>query len=100
MFIDYTIYNTKMLKVSLYCQLVNFSRYGTAYWVEMSNLDQTHPWIYNQLLQRGTWTYQRQSVNGFNGLAADQAIETTINRESKSAGGIIGITKKRGKIQC
>ena len=75
---------------------MSFFRYGTVYWVDMANLSHTHPWVHEQLATPGSWTYQRQGINGYNGLAADQTIETTINRESKSAGGVVGITKKRG----
>lgn len=63
----------------------------------MANLEHSHPWVFEQMTTNpGSWTYQKQSANGFNGQAADQAIETTINKESKSVGGIVGISKKRG----
>lgn len=45
----------------------------------------------------GAWTIQRQSDTGFGGIAADQAIEVTVNRESKTTGGVKGITLTRGK---
>lgn len=78
----------------------NYARYGTAYWLEMSSLPHTHPWIHDQILAaRGCWTYQRQAETGFNGMAGDQAIETTVNKESKTSGGITGITVNRGALQ-
>lgn len=62
-------------------------------------MEESHPWLYQQLVSNpGSWTYQRQSTNGFNGLAADQTIETTVNRESKSAGGVTGITRNIGEF--
>ena len=64
----------------------------------MSELNDTHPWMYAQIKETpGCWTVQRQSETGFSSLAADQTIEVTINRESKTSGGIRGITLNRGK---
>lgn len=78
--------------------VVSCFRYGPVYWVEMSNLKCSHPWLYNQIQGKpGCWTYQRQNNGGFNGMAADQAIETTINKDSKTKGGITGITMNRGR---
>ena len=79
------------------CSLIDI-RYATIYWFEMCAMKDSHPWLHTQLeLNPGAWTFQRQSDLGFNGLAADQTIETTINRESKTPGGITGITLNRGK---
>ena len=72
-------------------------RYAPVYWCEMKNLPTTHPWISQQILQNpGCWTYQRHARHGFSSIAADQTIEQTNNRESKSAGGIKGITLRKG----
>lgn len=63
----------------------------------MSNLETSHPWLHAKLhSEQGSWTYQQQSIRGFNGMAADQAIETTINKDSKTPGGITGITINQG----
>lgn len=76
------------------------SRYGTAYWLEMCELSETHPWLYRQIQESpGCWTVQRQGETGFSSLAADQTIEVTVNRESKTSGGIKGITLTRGNIK-
>lgn len=64
----------------------------------MSQLNESHPWIYNQLMSNpGSWTVQRQAEKGFSSLSADQTIETTVNRESKTSGGIRGITLRSGE---
>lgn len=61
-------------------------------------MKESHPWFHEQMINHpGAWIYQRQDERGFNGLAADQSIETTVNRESKTPGGIIGITMNRGE---
>ena len=64
----------------------------------MVNMESTHPWLYHELqTYEGSWTYQWHESRGFNGMAADQAIETTINKDSKTSGGITGFTRKSGK---
>ena len=64
----------------------------------MKQLSDSHPWLYNQLISNpGSWTVQRQAQRGFSSLSADQTIETTVNRESKTSGGIRGITLQPGK---
>ena len=72
-------------------------RYAPAYWLEMMGLDTTHPEMHRQLVsESGCWTVQRQSTYGFSSVAADQAIEQTLNRHSKASGGLKGITLSRG----
>ncbi len=44
------------------------------------------------------WTVQRQKKYGFSSIASDQAIEQTCNRDSKTKGGIVGLTQNRAAI--
>lgn len=44
------------------------------------------------------WTVQRQQNYGFSPIAFDQTIEQTCNRDSKTKGGIVGMTQNRGAI--
>ncbi|CAB4002634.1 Hypothetical predicted protein [Paramuricea clavata] len=44
------------------------------------------------------WTVQRQQKYGFSSIACDQTIEQTCNRDSKTKGGIVGLTQNRGAI--
>lgn len=73
-------------------------RYAPVYWSEMNQLKEAKPQLFTSLLEQGSWTVQRQDEHGFNGIAADQAIEQTVNRESKTAGGLKGITLDRGLL--
>lgn len=73
-------------------------RYGTAYWVEMMKLPDTHPALYEDMCQSGSWTVQRIEQEPFSSIAGDQAIEQTVNRDSKTSGGLKGITLNRGKF--
>lgn len=77
----------------------NYARYLSAYWVEMINLPKTHPHCYEEVTAKGNWTVQRKDANRFSSIACDQAIEQTCNRDSKTKGGITGITLNRGAVQ-
>lgn len=59
----------------------------------MLNLENTHPHIHELFMQaKGSFTYQVNHHQSFSAVACDQAIEQTINRDSKSKGGLIGMT--------
>ncbi|XP_046860781.1 uncharacterized protein LOC124454010 [Xenia sp. Carnegie-2017] len=79
------------------CDRVNYSRHGTAYWFEMTKLQETHPALLQDL--RHQWTVQRQQNYGFSSVACDMTIEQTLNRDSKTTGGMVGITLNRGAMQ-
>ena len=41
---------------------------------------------------------QRQSHHAFSGVACDQTIEQTVNRDAKTKGGLIGFTLNHGAV--
>lgn len=65
----------------------------------MTQLAQTHPSIPEEVSVRGTWTVQRQDSHTFASIARDQAIEQTVNRATKTSGGLTGISLNAGKLQ-
>lgn len=81
-------------------KLITFSvtlfRYGSAYWTEMARLPTSHPTVYQEVCERGSWTLQHCENAPFGSVSADQAIEQTVNRDTKTSGGLKGITLKRG----
>ena len=80
----------------------NYARYMSSmpstmsvYWCEIVLLPQTHPY-YNALLVDGQFTVQRSANSSFAPVPVDQTIDHTMNRDSKTMGGIVGI---RGSVQ-
>ena len=73
-----------------------FCSYAPAYWLEMSQLAESHPWMYEHVIESGSWTFQHPGGHSFAAIAADQAIEQTINRDTKKSGGLKGITLSSG----
>ncbi|XP_046845101.1 uncharacterized protein LOC124438948 [Xenia sp. Carnegie-2017] len=85
-----------MLPWFFICDRINYARYGTAYWLEMTALENTHPEIVPDLST--TFAVQRQDCHGFSAVSCDQMIEQTVNRDSKTKGGIIGFSLNRSAV--
>ena len=69
----------------------NYARYMSVYWCEMVLLPQTHLYS-NALLVDGQFAVQRSVNSAFAQVPVDQTIEQTMNRDSKTKGGIVGIS--------
>ena len=75
----------------------NYSRYLSLYWCDMQLLPEVCPEAY-RLLESGECAVQR-STNAFAQMPVDQAIEQSINKDTKVAGGIIGKSLKPSAVQ-
>src|SRR6218665_312522 len=76
---------------------VNYARYLPAYIAEMESLPGTHQSI-NEAFQKGDFVVQRQDQYGFSLIACDQLIEQTLNKDSKTKGGLTGISLNKGAV--
>ena len=47
---------------------------------------------------KDNWTVQRQKIRSFSSLACDQTIEQTVNKDSKTKGGIVGFSLNKGAV--
>ena len=74
----------------------NYARYASLYWCQMKHLLESHPEAHTKMLQ-GEFAVRR-SCRGFTRTAVDQTLEQTLNKETKSKGGIIGLQKSRPKV--
>ena len=64
----------------------------------MLELPDTRPKAYSMLSQ-GDFGVQRTTSHGFLQLPVDQTMEQTLNRNTKTKGGIIGFSLKKGAVQ-
>lgn len=65
------------------------------------NLKDTHPSFNENICVTGNWTVQRRNFSKFTSIACDQAIEQTVNRDTKTSGGLRGFSLNRGNtIVC
>lgn len=76
---------------------INYSKYLSIYLEEMSILHQTNPIVHQKFLE-GEFVVQQQESHGFSGTPCDQVIEQTFNRDSKTKGGLVGITLNKGAV--
>ena len=77
---------------------VHYSRYLPVYLCEMLSLPTRHPSADEQR-KRGKFAIQRSSVASFSQVPVDQAVEQTINRDTKTSGGIIGFSLRPGAVE-
>lgn len=75
----------------------NYARYGSVYWCTMATLATTHPDA-EDALASGELSVQR-SDHPFAQVAVDMAIEQTVNRDTKTPGGLIGMSTNASATQ-
>ena len=66
--------------------------------MDMKSLQMSHPEA-NTHLQNGEFAVQRTAYKGFSRVAVDHTIEQTVNRDTKTKGGIIEFSLKKGAVQ-
>lgn len=71
---------------------LNYLRYGSYYLESTKTLEATHPEIFKCFL-RGQFVVKDKGAGNFNAVAPDMKLEQSIQRSSKSVGGIVGQTK-------
>ncbi|XP_065197855.1 uncharacterized protein LOC135829379 [Sycon ciliatum] len=97
---DWKLHLQCVLKMLPWCfayDRQNYARYMSYYWLQMTQLPTTHPEA-DRFLQEGGFSVQR-SDNPFAQVPSDQAIEQSINRATKTVGGIIGFSRHPATVQ-
>ena len=75
------------------CDRINYLRWASLYLEDMRKLQMDAPEVYENF-KSGKFVVKRLE-GSFNAVGADMCLEQTINRSQKSAGGIIGSTKRK-----
>lgn len=78
-----------MLPTIFVANRTNYARYVPVYVLDMLEL----PEVVKTEFDRGYFSY-REKPGKFNGLWSDMGVEKTIIRDSKSDGGVVGLTRK------
>ena len=76
----------------------NYARYIPVCLAQMMLLPETHPEAH-ALLLNGDFGVQRAKSPGFSQIPVDQTIEQTLNRCTKTKGGIVGFSLRKGAVQ-
>ena len=77
---------------------INYSRYLSVYLLDMKSLEEKHPGVMSAF-QAGEFVVQRSNGSAFSQVPVDQTIEQTVNRDTKTKGGIIGFSVNKGAVQ-
>ena len=77
---------------------LNYARYGSIYYCHMDQLKETHPEAFD-VFSKGDFVVQRSESSRFSQVAVDQTIEQTVNRNTKSTGGVVEFSTKQGASQ-
>ena len=88
---------TRMLPYLFAFDRINYSQWISVYLADMRLLPQTAPAVHNEFV-KGNHPIKLTSNSKFNQVWTDTSIEQTINRESKTKGGIIGFSQKEGAV--
>ncbi len=89
---------TAELTPYFYCMdRTNYSRWLPIYLADMHLLQSAHPDVYEEFM-KGNHPVSR-SQQSFSQIWTDMALEQSVNLDSKTHGGIIGITKKPGTLE-
>ena len=78
------------------CDRINYLRWGSVYLEDMRKLAQDAPSVFENF-KAGKFVVKR-TEGQFTAVGADMCLEQTINRSQKSAGGIIGSTKRKQSV--
>ncbi|KAG1659234.1 Programmed cell death protein 4 [Nymphon striatum] len=76
---------------------INYARYLSAYYAEMTNLPEEHPEIHDYL-EAGGFSVQIGSKNTFGKIPVDQTVEETVNRDTQTQGGTKGFSLKANAL--
>lgn len=75
----------------------NYSRWLPVYLADMNQLAKTHPDVHHEFMS-GNHAISR-STKPFAQVWTDMALEQSINLDSKTSGGIVGISKRPGALE-
>ena len=88
---------TEMIPHFFAMDRLNYSRWPV-YIMDMRHLHETAPGVHNEFVT-GNHTVSRSTSQSFNQVWTDMALEQSVNLDSKTNGGIIGITQRPGALQ-
>ena len=76
---------------------INYARYLPVYYAQMINLPSEHPNVYSNFMN-GRFSVQLAGESPFGRIPVDQTTEVTVNKDTKSSGGIIKYSLKTGAV--
>ena len=76
---------------------INYARYLPVYYAQMINLPSEHPSVYSNFMNE-RFSVQLAGESPFGHIPVDQTTEVTVNKDTKSSGGITKYSLKTGAV--
>ena len=76
---------------------INYARYLPVYYAEMMNLPSEHPDVYGNFMAKN-FAVQLAEGSPFGRIPVDQATEVTVNKDTKTSGGVTKFSLKTGAV--
>ncbi|KAJ8346686.1 hypothetical protein SKAU_G00280870 [Synaphobranchus kaupii] len=77
---------------------INYARYLSPYFAQMTNLPEKHPSVY-EAFKTGQFSVQLSSNNPFGWIPVDQATEVTVNKDTQTPGGTTRFSLNAGAVK-
>ncbi|KAK3728046.1 hypothetical protein QZH41_015787, partial [Actinostola sp. cb2023] len=77
---------------------INYARYPTPYYAQMTNLAETNPDVHEAFMD-GHFSVQLSKNNPFGRIPVDQTTEVTVNKDTQTPGGTAGFSLKPATVQ-
>ncbi len=77
---------------------VNYARYLSAYFAQMTNLPESSSLVY-EAFKAGQFSVQMSSSNPFGKISVDQTTEVTVNKDTQTPGGTAQCSLKAGAVR-
>ena len=78
---------------------LKYFKLGIVYLMDMQRLPEAHPDLFQQFKGGNHAVARSKTQSVFNCVATDMALEQSMNRDSKTKGGIIGVTQDSDKVE-
>ena len=76
-----------------------YFKWGTIYAIDMTQLPSTHPELYQHFLNGYHTVSRSKDLSKFNSVSTDMALEQSLNKDTKTKGGIIGFTQDYDAVE-
>ena len=98
---DWTLHLSCIRQMLPWCfayDAINYARYMSVYYSDMTSLQEEHPEVH-EFMKTGGFTVQMSSKNTFGRIPVDQTVEETVNKDTHTAGGTKGFSLKSSAVQ-
>ena len=98
---DWTLHLSCIRQMLPWCfayDAINYARYMSVYYSDMTSLQEEHPEVH-EFMKTGGFSVQMSSNNTFGRIPVDQTVEERVNKDTQTTGGTKGFSLKSSAVQ-